>query len=52
MLNLDDNIFIMTYIIIQSGIPDLASQMELITAFASEYMQEGQDGCKISQIYL
>lgn len=37
-LNLDDNIFILTYIIIQSGIPDLASQIELITAFASEYM--------------
>ena len=51
-LNTSDNIFIMTYIIIQSGIPDLASQLELITAFASEYMQEGQDGCKISQIYL
>ena len=51
-LNTSDNIFIMTYIIIQSGIPDLASQVELITAFASEYMQEGQDGCKISQVYL
>jgi len=25
LLNLDDNIHIMTYIIIQSGIPDLAS---------------------------
>jgi len=29
---------IITYIIIQSEIPDLASQLELITAFASEYM--------------
>lgn len=32
--------------------PDLVSQVELITAFASEYMQESPDGCEISQAYL
>lgn len=42
----------MTYIIIQSGVPDLASQLELMTAFATEYMQEAQDGCLISKTYL
>jgi hypothetical protein len=52
VLTRDENIFILTYIIIQSGIPDLASQIELITSFASEYMQEGPDGSKISQTYL
>ena len=52
VLTRDENIFILTYIIIQSGIPDLASQLELITSFASEYMQEGPDGSQISQTYL
>ena len=51
-LNLDDNIHILSYIMIQSSVPDLASQIELITAFASDYMQEGSDGCRISQTYL
>jgi len=38
-LTRDEKSPILTYIIIQSGIPDLASQIDLITAFASEYMQ-------------
>lgn len=37
---------------LKSEVPDLASQIELITAFTSEYMQEGPDGCLISQTYL
>ena len=37
---------------IQAKIPDMASQIEMITAFASEYMQESPDGCEISQTYL
>ena len=48
----DENIHILTYIMIQARIPDLASQIELITAFATNYMQEGQDGPQISQTYL
>ena len=51
-LTTDEMIPIMTYIIIQSGVPDLASQIELMTAFTSEYMQESQDGCLISKTYL
>jgi len=42
----------MTFIIISSSVPDLASQIELVTAFTSEYMQEGEDGCEISRTYL
>lgn len=34
----DESIHILTYIIIKSNVPDLASQIELITAFTSEYM--------------
>ena len=30
----------------------MASQIEMITAFTSEYMQESPDGCQISQTYL
>lgn len=32
--------------------PDMSSQVEMITAFASEYMQESPDGCEISRTYL
>ena len=37
---------------IKSRVPDLVSQMELITAFTSEYMQESSDGCLMSQTYM
>mmetsp|Transcript_17368 Transcript_17368/g.29210 ORF Transcript_17368/g.29210 Transcript_17368/m.29210 type:complete len:574 (+) Transcript_17368:90-1811(+) len=52
VLTRDENILIMTYIMIQAGVPDLASQIELITAFTSQYMQESDDACLISQTYL
>jgi len=52
VLTQDENIHILAFIIIQSSVPDLASQIELITAFASEYMQESSDGCEISRTYL
>lgn len=52
MLTADENIFIHVFVIIQANVPDLYSQIELITAFASEYMQESPDGCEISQAYL
>ena len=52
VLTQDENIHILTYIMIQSQVPDLNSQIELITAFTSDYMQEGPDGCLISQTYL
>jgi hypothetical protein len=48
----DEVILILTYIIIHSKVPDLCSQIELITAFASTYMQESEDGCQISSTYL
>lgn len=38
VLTQDEMISIFSYIFIQSGIPDLVSQLELITAFSSEYM--------------
>lgn len=52
MLTQDENIFIHVFVMIQAKVPDLVSQIELITAFASEYMQESPDGCEISQAYL
>lgn len=38
ILTRDEMISIFAYIIIHSGIPDMISQLELMTAFASEYM--------------
>ena len=52
MLTQDENIFIMVFVMIQAKVPDMASQVEMITAFASEYMQESPDGCEISRTYL
>ena len=52
VLTQDEMISIFSYIFIHSGIPDLVSQLELITAFSSEYMQESPDGCSISQTYI
>lgn len=52
VLTADENIFIHVFVFIQARVPDLVSQIELITAFASEYMQESPDGCEISQAYL
>ena len=52
VLTADENIFINVFVMIQAKVPDLVSQVELITAFASEYMQESPDGCEISQAYL
>ena len=34
----DESIHILTFIMIQSSVPDLSSQIELITAFTSDYM--------------
>jgi len=51
-LTRDEKQPILTYIMIQSGIPDIASQIDLITAFSSVYMQESPDGCLISETYL
>ena len=42
----------MAYVFIHAHIPDMTSQLELITAFTSEYMQQSSDGCEMSQIYL
>lgn len=52
VLTQDENIFILVFVMIQARIPDMASQIEMITAFTSEYMQESPDGCQISQTYL
>ena len=52
VLSKDEMIPILSYIMIKSRIPDLVSQMELITAFTSEYMQESSDGCLMSKTYL
>ena len=48
VLTQDENIFIHVFVMIQAKVPDLVSQIELITAFASDYMQESPDGCEIS----
>ena len=42
-----EHLDIMTYVICQAKVPDLLSQLELMTAFSSDYMQEGQD-CRMS----
>ena len=52
VLTQDENIFIMVFVMIQAKVPDMSSQVEMITAFASEYMQESPDGCEISRTYL
>ena len=52
VLTKDEMIPILSYIMLQSRVPDLTSQLELITAFASEYMQESSDGCAMSKTYL
>lgn len=48
VLTQDENIFILVFVMIQAKVPDMASQIEMITAFTSEYMQESPDGCQIS----
>jgi len=52
VLTRDEMLSIFSYVIIHSGIPDMISQLNLITAFASEYMQESSDGCNISRTYI
>ena len=52
VLTRDEMIGIFAYIIIHTGIPDMISQLELINAFASEYMTESPDGCNISRTYI
>ena len=52
VLTSDEMLSIFSYVIIHSGIPDMISQLNLITAFASEYMQESSDGCNISRTYI
>ena len=47
MLATDEMLGIMTYIVMQAKIKDFSSQFDLMTAFASDYMQEGQD-CKMA----
>lgn len=40
VLTKDEMIPIISFVIIEARVPDLATQFELITAFSSEYMQE------------
>lgn len=51
-LTRDEKTPIFTYIIIQARVIDLSSKIDLITAFSTEYMQESEDGCQISETYL
>lgn len=39
------------FVMAQAKVPDLVSQIEMIKAFASEYMRSSEDGCEISKAY-
>jgi hypothetical protein len=51
VLGAEEKLDILTYVICQAKAPDLPSQLELMTAFTTPYMQDGQDS-PMSQAYL
>ena len=47
----DEMLPILIYIILKAKVPDLASQVDLITVCSSEYIKQGEDGSLISQTF-